>query len=84
MATLTVRDLPDDVHRALRVRAAEHGRSTEAEARAILTETVQLPGRHRIGDALAALGQELGLTEADCALLDSARERKPAEPIDLA
>ncbi|MGW6336181.1 FitA-like ribbon-helix-helix domain-containing protein [Nocardia rhamnosiphila] len=32
----TVRDLPDDVREALRVRAAQHGRSTEAEVRAIL------------------------------------------------
>ncbi|MFN7352325.1 MAG: FitA-like ribbon-helix-helix domain-containing protein, partial [Burkholderiales bacterium] len=35
MAMLTVRNLPDDVHRALRVRAAQHGRSTEAEVREI-------------------------------------------------
>ena len=33
MAMLTVRNLPDDVHRALRVQAALHGRSTEAEVR---------------------------------------------------
>ena len=37
MATLNIRNLPDEVHRRLRVRAAEHGRSMEAEARAILT-----------------------------------------------
>ncbi len=36
MAMLTVRNLPDDVHRALRVRAAQHGHSTEAEVREIL------------------------------------------------
>ncbi|MDK1494618.1 plasmid stabilization protein, partial [Sinorhizobium sp. 7-81] len=30
MAILTVRNVPDEVHRALRVRAAMHGRSTEA------------------------------------------------------
>lgn len=33
MAILTARKVPDDMHRALRVRAARHGRSTEAEAR---------------------------------------------------
>jgi plasmid stability protein len=38
MATLNIRKLPDKVHRQLRMRAAEHGRSTEAEARMILTE----------------------------------------------
>lgn len=37
MAVLTVRNVPDEVHRALRVRAAEHGRSAEAEVREILS-----------------------------------------------
>ncbi|PPQ38299.1 FitA-like ribbon-helix-helix domain-containing protein [Rhodopila globiformis] len=36
MATLTVRNLDDDIVRRLRIRAAEHGRSAEAEHRAIL------------------------------------------------
>ncbi|MCI0574330.1 MAG: hypothetical protein L0Y66_26665 [Myxococcaceae bacterium] len=36
MATLTIRNLPDEVHAQLRVRAAKAGRSMEAEARSIL------------------------------------------------
>ncbi len=36
MATVTVSNLPDKVHRALRVLAATHGRSTEAEISEIL------------------------------------------------
>ena len=36
MATLTVRNLDDAIARALRIRAAEHGRSAEAEHREIL------------------------------------------------
>lgn len=36
MATLNIRNLPDDVHRRLRLRAARAGRSMEAEARAVL------------------------------------------------
>ncbi len=36
MATLTVRNLEEDVVRRLRIRAAEHGRSAEAEHREIL------------------------------------------------
>ncbi len=36
MATLTVRNLDDDIVRRLRIRAAEHGRSAEAEHREIL------------------------------------------------
>ncbi len=38
MAVLNIRNLPAEVHAALRVRAAKTGRSMEAEARAILTE----------------------------------------------
>jgi plasmid stability protein len=36
MAALTVRNFDDDVVRALRIRAAEHGQSAEAEHREIL------------------------------------------------
>jgi plasmid stability protein len=36
MATLTIRNLPDEVHDALRRQAAEHRRSMEAEAREVL------------------------------------------------
>lgn len=37
MANITVRNLDDEVQRRLKQRAAEHGRSMEAEARSILT-----------------------------------------------
>ncbi|WP_408588474.1 FitA-like ribbon-helix-helix domain-containing protein, partial [Geminicoccus harenae] len=40
MATLTVRNLDDEVVRALRIRAAEHGRSAEAEHREILRQVL--------------------------------------------
>jgi plasmid stability protein len=39
MASLSIRNLPDEVHTALRVRAAKSGCSMEAEARAILSQT---------------------------------------------
>jgi antitoxin FitA len=38
VATLTIRGLNDAVHSRLRIQAARHGRSMEAEVRAILTE----------------------------------------------
>ena len=41
MAAITVRNLPDETHRALKRRAAEHGRSTEAEIRAIPEDAVR-------------------------------------------
>ncbi|GAB1641064.1 FitA-like ribbon-helix-helix domain-containing protein [Krasilnikovia sp. MM14-A1259] len=40
MAAISIRDLDDSVKEKLRLRAARHGRSMEAEARAILTEAV--------------------------------------------
>ena len=36
MASITIRNLDDDIKQRLRVRAAEHGRSMEEEARDIL------------------------------------------------
>ena len=38
MATLHIRDLKDSVKESIRIRAAVHGRSMEAEARAILEQ----------------------------------------------
>jgi len=81
MAVLTVHNLPDDVHRSLRDRAASNGRSTEAEVRAILTEVAK-PGPHlRMGDALAALGRKAGLTDEDVVFLNALRSTVPAEPL---
>ncbi|KDE40647.1 Plasmid stability protein [Nitrincola lacisaponensis] len=44
MAMLTVRNLPDEIHRALRIQAAHNGRSMEAEVRAILSTAVEDKG----------------------------------------
>lgn len=81
MATVTVRNLPDEVHRALRVRAAMHGRSTEAEIREILETTVRPPERLRLGTALAELGRRAGLTNEDFDVLEKVRDKVPAEPV---
>jgi plasmid stability protein len=83
MAILTVRNVPDEVHRALRLRAAEHGRSTEAEVREILENAVKSEKRIRMGDALAALGRRVGLSNEDFEALDNMRDRVPAEPMRL-
>jgi len=40
MATLTIRNVDTTVKERLRVRAAQHGRSMEAELRAILLEAI--------------------------------------------
>lgn len=43
MATLTIRDFDDTLKAALRVRAAEHGRSMESEVREILRTVLERP-----------------------------------------
>ena len=83
MAILTVRNVPDDVHRALRVRAAQHGRSTEAEVREILAAAVKPEKRVRVGDSLAAIGRKLGLTNEDFAVFESVRDKTPAKPLSF-
>lgn len=81
MANLTVRNLPDDVHRALRVQAAQHGCSTEAEVRAILANAVKPDQRLLMGDALEALGRKIGLTDEDAEALNGIRSKTSAEPM---
>ena len=46
MSTLTIRQLDERTHARLRGRAAEHGRSVEAEVRAILDAAVNVPERN--------------------------------------
>ena len=83
MAILTVRNVPDEVHRALRMLAAQHGRSTEAEVREILAVTVKPVTRVRMGDALADIGRHIGLTNEDFAVFDRARDQLPAQPLSF-
>jgi plasmid stability protein len=81
MASITVRNVPDEVHRALRVRAARHGRSAEAEIRDILEQAVKPAKRVRLGDTLAALGRKAGITNDDIAAIDQMRDNSPAKPM---
>lgn len=85
MAVVTVRNLPDAVHRALRVRAAHHGRSTEAEIRHILETAAQPPERVKLGSLLASIAIEAGgLTEAEAATFSQLRDKTPPEPMGFA
>jgi len=78
MPVVTIRKLSVETHRALKVRATRHGRSTEAEIRHILEEAVLPPDRVRIGSALAALGRRAGGLE-----LDISRDQPPTDPADF-
>jgi plasmid stability protein len=75
MPAVTVRNLPEETHRALKLRAAHNGRSTEAEIRVILEEAVSPKTRIKIGSELAAFGRRFGGIDVDVA-----RDPTPAEP----
>ena len=82
MPSITVRNIPDEVHRAIRIRAAMHGRSAEAEVRDILEQAAMPEGRVKLGTLLASIAREAGgLTDEELALFDSARDKTPAQPM---
>jgi antitoxin FitA len=81
MPAVTIRNLSEETHRALKVRAAQHNRSAEAEMRAILEDAVRPANRLRLGTALADMSRKIGLTNVDVEALQQARDRKPAEPL---
>ena len=84
MPAVTVRNLSDETHRALKVRAARHGRSTEAEIRDILEAAVRPDERVKLGSLLAEIGREAGeLTDEDIALFGRFRDGAPSEPPDF-
>ncbi len=57
--------ISEETHRALKQRAALHGRSTEAEIRETLDATVRPEKRLKIGSELAALGKRFGGLDID-------------------
>lgn len=55
MPSLVVRNLDETIINALKKRAVEHHRSTEAEHRAILAEILLKPPRKSFAEALASI-----------------------------
>ena len=83
MAMLTVRNLPDEVHRALRVRAAQHGQSMEAEVREILEAVIRPQGRVKLGSLLADMGRQAKLSEEEFAMFEQVRDKTPSRPVSF-
>jgi antitoxin FitA len=77
-AAVTIRNIPLEIHRALRMRAAQHGRSTECEIRLILEAAVKNEGRIKFGSLLAQIGLECGGVD-----LAIERDPTPTEPASL-
>lgn len=67
MAVMTIRNLDDDVRDKLRLRAARHGHSMEAEVRQILTEAVS-PVERTLADVLSEFRQRTGGLDFDAVL----------------
>ena len=78
MPAVTIRNLPETTHRAIKVRAARPARGTEAEIRDILENAVRPPERVRLGSELAAISREFGGVD-----LDIERDPTPAGTVDF-
>jgi len=84
MAAVTVRNLSDQTHRALKLRAAKNGRSTEAEIRLILDaaitadQAVKPKKPTKLGTELAAFARRFGGFE-----LKPSRLSQDMEPVSF-
>ena len=83
MAMLTVRNLPEEVHRALRVRAAQRGQSMEGAVREILEAAISPQGRVKLGSLLADMGRQAKLSEEEFSVFEQARDKTPARPVSF-
>lgn len=81
MPAITIRNIPDEIHRGLKALAASHGRSAEAEVRELIAAAVKPAARVKMGQALWELGREIGLTDEEVEIMEAARDRTPAEPV---
>lgn len=83
MPAITIRNIPDEIHRGLKALAAQHGRSTEAEVRELIARAVRPDASLRTGQAILAIWRPLALTDEEHAIIESARDRVPAEPMSF-
>ena len=75
MASITIRNLDDDVKTRLRVRAAENGRSMEEEARVILRDAVgRKPDSRNLASIIRERFAPLGGVELELPPREPARE----------
>ena len=75
MASITIRNLDDDVKARLRVRAAGNGRSMEEEARLILRDAVgRRPGSRNLAEAIRARIAPLGGVDLELPPREPGRE----------
>ena len=78
MPAISVRNISEETHRALKKRATENGRSTEAEIRDILDRTVRPTNRVQLGSELAAIGRRFGGVD-----LATEPDKTPTQAVDF-
>jgi plasmid stability protein len=80
MAAMTVRNIPDEMHEALKRRAKKHGRSAEAEVREILREALAPSEKLKLGTELTKLGRKLAEAGLE---FEPVRDMTPARYVDF-
>lgn len=78
MSVVTVRNLPEETHRALKARAAKHHRSTESEIRFILENAVRPKDRVKLGSLLAEISREVDFVD-----IEIERDKTLTEPLSF-
>ncbi|MEY3235121.1 MAG: hypothetical protein RL230_2392 [Pseudomonadota bacterium] len=76
MPSMTVRNLPDDLHRRIRLYAAEHGLSAEAAVRRLLDEATR--PAERLGDVVVAYARARAVD-----FPETPRDRTPVSPAEF-
>ena len=75
MAQITIRRIPDEVHRALKAQARAQGKSAEALARNLLRQGLFPADRARPGDLFRSIWKD-----ADLGDVSFERDRVPVDP----
>lgn len=83
MATLKVRNLTEKMLRALRVCAAQHSQSMEAEVREILEAAISPRERVNLGSMLAEMGSQARLSNKKFAMFEQVRDKAPFRPVSF-
>ena len=79
MASITIRNLDDQLKQQLRVRAAEHGRSMEEEVRTILRDAVSADRRPAVNLVTAIRRRVTPLGGVDLELPPREPQREPPQ-----
>lgn len=83
MTTLTIRNLPEEVHRALRARASLRGHSMSSEVREILGAATRPQERVKLGTLLVDVGRQARLSDDEFAVFERLRDTTPSATVSF-